>query len=217
MDQLELLKKEWKDGQQEFPKLTFDQIYTMLLKKSSSVVKWIFIISVIEIVFWLGLNFLIPESSKQINEQMGLERSFLITSIIQYGVFVFFIILFYKNYRSIQTTDSVRKLMQKILQTRRTVRYFVYFNIGSAVLIMIGVNIFYYTHKEKLYEVMSEAFAGPTGQALSLDQFTNVFFISQIVVGVLFIGFIALLYYLIYGLMLRRLKRNYEELKKMED
>ncbi|MEP2937234.1 MAG: hypothetical protein ABJM06_02490 [Gilvibacter sp.] len=215
MDQLELLKKEWKDREQEFPVLSFDEIYKMLLKKSSSVVKWIFIISLIEIAFWIGLNFLVPESSKQINEQMGLNRSLLVINSIHYTIFAFFIFLFYKNHQAIQVTDSVKDLMKKILKTRRTVRYFVYYNIGAGIVSMIAVNIYYYQHKEKLFELMSESFTS-TGAQVTLDQFTTMFFGAQIVVGILLIGFVALIYYLVYGLMLRRLKRNYVELKKME-
>jgi hypothetical protein len=43
MDQLELLKKQWQSREQELPKLTYNDIYSMLLKKSSSIVKWIFL------------------------------------------------------------------------------------------------------------------------------------------------------------------------------
>ena len=62
---------------------------------------------------------------------------------------------------------------------------------------------------------MSDAFT-TSGTSISLEKFTTIFFGSQIVVDVLFIGFIALIYYLVYGLMLRRFKHNYIELKKME-
>jgi hypothetical protein len=44
MDQLDKLKKEWQNREQELPKLSYNSIYNMLLKKSSSIVKWIFII-----------------------------------------------------------------------------------------------------------------------------------------------------------------------------
>ncbi len=215
MDQLDLLKQEWKSREQELPKLSYTDIYTMLLKKSSSIVKWIFIISIIEILLWIGLNFIIPESSKQINEGMGLSKVFMLTNIIHYTIFAGFVYLFYKNYQAIQATDAIKDLMQKILKTRRTVRYFVYYNIGVSMLSLIAVNIYYYNNKEHLFELMqSNIFAN--NPDLTLDSFTTVFFISQIIIGILFIGLIALIYYLVYGLMLRRLKRNYVELKKME-
>lgn len=215
MDQLELLKQQWKDREQELPKLSYAEIYAMLLKKSSSIVKWIFIISIIEIVFWIGLNFIIPESSREINKGMGLTKVFMFINIIHYTIFAGFIYMFYKNYQAIQATDAIKELMQKILKTRRIVRYFVYYNIGVSLLIMVGVNIYYYFNKEHLFELM-QATMFADNPNLDLESFSTVFFVSQIVVGIIFLGIIALIYYLVYGLMLRRLKKNYVELEKME-
>ncbi len=215
MDQLELLKQQWQAREQELPKLSFDEIYPMILKKSSSVVKWILIASVIEIAIWIGLNFIMPESSKTINQGMGLSRVFTLVNVIHYTIFAGFIYLFYRNYQAINSTDTIKELMRKILKTRRTVRYFVYYNIGTSILILIAVNIYYYFNKELLYELMKSTFTDGFAE-LDMATFTSVFFVSQIVVGILFIAFIAFIYYLVYGLMLRRLKRNYVELKKME-
>ena len=36
MDELELLKKDWQRGEDQYPKLSYSDIYSMLLKKSSS-------------------------------------------------------------------------------------------------------------------------------------------------------------------------------------
>ena len=215
MDQLDLLKQEWNSREQNLPKLSYSEIYAMLLKKSSSVVKWIFIISIIEILFWIGVNFFIPESANQINEGMGLSKILTFVNVIHGTIFLGFIYLFYQNYVAIQITDSIKELMKKILKTRRTVRYFVYYNIGLAILISIAVNIYYYIDKEHLFELMQET-VYKDNPALTLEKFTSIFFISQIVVGILFIGLIALIYYLVYGLLLRRLKHNYLELKKMD-
>ena len=44
MDELELLKKDWQKENMTFPKLSYNDIYKMIIKKSSSIVKWIFII-----------------------------------------------------------------------------------------------------------------------------------------------------------------------------
>ena len=52
MDELDLLKKDWKKQEGNYPKLSYDEIYKMIWKKSSSIVKWIFVISIIEFLFW---------------------------------------------------------------------------------------------------------------------------------------------------------------------
>ena len=49
------------------------------------------------------------------------------------------------------------------------------------------------------------------------EGFANVFIITQILVGVLVIGLLILFYWLVYGILLKRLKSNYKELQKMED
>lgn len=213
MDELELLKKQWQTREQEFPKLSYKDIYQMLLKKSSSIVKWIFLISIGEIILWTLLAFLVPESSKEINNGIGLKTTFLIINIINYVVFAVFIFLFYKNYLSIKVTDSVKGLMETILKTRRTVKYFVIYNVGASVLLLIGVNLFYYTKKEQLYQLMIDNYEGYS--AIPPESFTSVFFISQIIGGVIMIGLLLLFYRLIYGILLKRLKKNYKELEEI--
>ena len=214
MDNLELLKQTWQNREQELPELSYQDIYQMLLKKSSSIVKWIFFISIGELIFWTILAFFVPESSREINNSIGLKETFIVVNIIHYTIFAVFIYLFYKNYRSIQVTDTVKKLMKSILSTRQTVKYFVIYNVGASVLLLIGVNIYYYTKKEQLYELMVENFEGYS--AIPQESFTSVFFISQLIFGVVLIGLILLFYRIIYGILMKRLKRNYNELRKIE-
>ena len=197
MDQLELLKNQWQKEQQEFPKLSYKEIYNMLLKKSSSMVKWIFYISIGEIILWTALAFLVPESSKEINNGIGLKTTFLIINIINYSIFAVFIYLFYKNYRTICVTDSIKGLMANILKTRRTVKYFVIYNVGASILLLIGINIFYYSRKEQLYALMVENYEGYS--AIAQENFTSIFFVSQLIGGALMIGLLLLFIALFMG------------------
>lgn len=213
MDQLEALKKEWQSRDQEFPKLTYKDIYPMLLKKSSSIVKWIVIISLCEILFWTLLSLLIPESSNEFYEELGLKSILRWVNIVNYAVVAFFIYLFYRNYKKIQVTNSVKILMENILQTRKTVHYFVYYNIGMAIALLAGTNLYYYSHQDKLIDLLkSQDIYG----AIPAETVINKFFIYNMIAGVMIIGFLMLFYFLLYGLLLRRLKRNYKELKKIE-
>jgi len=214
MDQLESLKKEWQSRDQKFPKLTYRDIYPMLLKKSSSIVKWIVVISLCEILFWTVLAFFIPETSKKFNNEMGLKSTFLIINIFNYAVVLVFIYLFWKNYKKIQVTNSIKNLMGNILRTRKTVNYFVYYNIGMAAILMLGINIYYYFNKEKLYDILKN---DDIYGSIPPETFTTSFFLLQFAAGVILIGVLILFYWVIYGLLLRRLKRNYRELKKIEE
>jgi len=212
MDNLDILKKEWQSKEQELPKVSYNDIYKMLLKKSSSIVRWIFVISVAELLFWIGIQFLNPDSNVKIINEMGLQEILAYTNIVHFSIFAIFIYYFYKNFKSIQVTDNTKMLMKNILKTRRTVKYFVYYNVGVFILSSIVVDIFFYTRSEQLYEIMDFA-----SQGIPPESFASVFVISQIIVGVIVLGLLILFYWLIYGLLLRRLNRNYLELEKMED
>ncbi len=212
MDQLDKLKKEWQSREQELPKISYNDIYKMLLKKSSSIVKWIFIISVAELLFWIGLYFIIPEDNMKLMHEMGIGNIMYYANIIHFIVFGIFIFLFYKNYQSIQVTDNTKMLMKNILNTRKTVRYFVFYNVGMFIVSSIVIDSFFYTNSNKLYNVMDFASKG-----VPQENFANVFIIAQILVGIVVIGLLILFYWLVYGILLKRLKSNYKELEKMED
>jgi len=56
MEELDLLKKAWKKDTHSLEQVSEVEIYKMLHKKSSSIVKWIFYISLIELSFGFILN-----------------------------------------------------------------------------------------------------------------------------------------------------------------
>ena len=210
MDKLDKLKENWQSEEHELPKVSFDKIYKMLLKKSSSIVKWIFVISIVELLFWISLYFILPEDNMNMMKELGLERVMFYCEIFHFFIFGIFIILFYKNYKSIQVTDSTNVLMQNILNTRKTVRYFVYYNVGMTIAFSIAIDTYLYNNSEKLYEVM-----GLAKQGIPKEGFANIFIISQIIVGFIIIALLILFYWLVYGILLKKLKGNYRELKKI--
>ena len=214
MDELELLKSKWHEGNQELPKLSYNDIYKMRHNKSASIVKWIFIISVCELVFWIVLGFLSPESNKELLVQIGLQNTLTILYGIHYVVIAVFLVLFYLNQKNIKTTDTVKNLMHSIIKTRKTVSYFVIYNVVSTALILVYINLYFFTKKSELYNILikeNEAYQG-----VPIETFTSVFFITQFIVGILLIGFVLLFYRIVYGILLRKLKHNYGELEKIE-
>ena len=214
MDELELLKSKWQEGNQELPKLSYNDIYKMRHNKSASIVKWIFIISVCELVFWIVLGFLSPESNKELLVQIGLQNTLTILYGLHYVVIAVFLVLFYLNQKNIKTTDTVKNLMHSIIKTRKTVSYFVIYNVVSTALILVYINLYFFTKKSELYNILikeNEAYQG-----VPIETFTSVFFITQFIVGILLIGFVLLFYRIVYGILLRKLKHNYGELEKIE-
>jgi len=212
MDNLDILKKEWQSREHDLPKVSYNDIYKMLLKKSSSIVKWIFVISVAELLFWISIQLVIPEKNMEIMNEMGIGDILFYSNFVHFSVFAIFIYFFYRNFKSIQVTDNTKMLMMNILKTRSTVKYFVYYNVGIFILSSIVVDFYFYSNSGQLFEIMDFA-----SQGMSQESFASIFIISQIVVGIIVLGLLILFYWLVYGFLLRKLNRNYIELKKMED
>ena len=128
MDDLDLLKKDWKKQEHSLPRLSYDEIYKMIWKRSSSIVKWIFVISIVEFLLGAVLNiFLADEEYWQQMEKYDLNEFMITVYIVSYLITFYFIYKFYKNYRRISTTDSASLLMKNILKTRKTVKYYIGF------------------------------------------------------------------------------------------
>ena len=216
MDELELLKKDWQKKEEHLPKLSYKEIYTMIWKKSSSIVKWIFYISIIELLFWIVLNaapFFIDSYQENLGGvENGVTQTFIVvTNTFSFVIIAVFIYFLYKAYRGISVVDNVKSLMESILRTRKIVQYYVGFNLIMAVLITIYTIYDMFTHDEKvmkLFQTIKEE-----GSELKFWLLGAVI----VVLGmVLVVGFIWLFYRLIYGFLLRKLNQNYKELKKLE-
>jgi hypothetical protein len=213
MDELELLKKDWKkDENSRYPKLSYNEIYKMILKKSSSIVKWIFIISILEFVFWtlISLAFKGTEQSKRI-ESYHAENILIPFAILSYLILIYFFYKFYINYRTISATDSAKILMENILKTRRTVKQYVGFNLifmAISAFIILGLQ---FNRDEEMLSLIEKASAN--GEVFKFYAITII--ITLVLLGVL-IAIILGFYYLIYGILLKRLNKNYSELKKLE-
>lgn len=212
MDELELLKKDWKKDDKVYPKLSYNEIYNMILSKSSSIVKWIFIISILEFVFWVFISFGLKASGFNL-ELDGMERNFgfIAISIFSYAVLAYFFYKFYINYRTINTTDSAKVLMENILKTRRTVKQYVFFNL---IVLVAGVTYMmpYAIKSDENSRALLEA-AKANGEVLKYYAGIAIVTLIGLVIA---ISVLLLFYWLIYGILLKRLNRNYYELKKLE-
>jgi len=211
MDELEFLKKDWKKQEAGFPKLSYNEIYKLIHKKSSSIVKWIFIICIAEFLFWGILNLFIPESTFAIYKKFNLKTFLNITQILHYGVIIFFIYLFYKNYKAISVIDNTNLLMKNILKTRKTVNYYVYYNIILYILLSIVLNAVMFSHSDILIENLM-----PENTNFDRDKFLNIMIFVQIATLIVMCGLLWVYYRLIYGILLKKLNKNYKELKALK-
>jgi hypothetical protein len=159
MDELELLKSNWKKQENSFQKLSYNDIYNLLHKKSSSIVKWIFIICVAEFIFWGALTLFIPESLYDNSAKFNLKKMLFTVQKVHYVVMLVFIYFFYKNFKSISVIDSTKVLMNKIISTRNTVNYYVYYNLALYFIITIISNFIILSQPDILMEMINPTHA----------------------------------------------------------
>lgn len=213
LDELDLLKKDWQKKETNLPRLTYEEIYKMIWKKSSSVVRWIFYISIIEFLL-PHLLYLIPSFRNEMDynfaKSLGIDNWIIALTIVQYAVAIYFIFQFYKRYREISVLDDAKKLMNKIFRTRRTVKHYVLFCLAM-VLLIFGVFIVGMALDDNLVETLNLK-----NQNIDPDQLKWLLIGVMTVAGILFTGLLAGIYFLLYGLLTRKLSRNYIELKRME-
>jgi Ca2+/Na+ antiporter len=212
MDELDLLKKDWKKNDTKFPNVSEQDIYGMLHKKSSSIVKWIFIISVLEIVLWSVISFCTADENYfKTLENYHIDTFMKIIMVLNYAVIAVFIFLFYKNFKRINTTDNVKELMKSILNTRKTVQYYIWYNLGMIGFTFIVVMVATFKYDTRINEIAVKT-SGTDGNAL----FWIVFLGFTVIFFAIIFGLFWLFYRLIYGYLLRRLYKNFEELKKID-
>ncbi len=212
MDELEILKQDWKKQDRNYPYLSYDQIYKMLWKKSSSIVKWIFVISVLEFLFWAVLSvFFINDDYWAQLERIHLTEFTIVLYVISYSITFYFIYQFYRNYKKISATDDAVTLMDNILKTRRTVKLYIAFIIISTFITLL-VSI-YFTFN---YHMNNAEVVDPTKDySFDLTQWA-IFLGFTALFSILFLGLIWLFYRLLYGILLKKLEKNYKELKNLE-
>jgi len=212
MDELEILKKDWQKEGDAYPKLTYHEIYKMILKKSSSIVKWIFFISIIEFVFWSAISFLLKDTESMSRfKEYDADYVFIPLTIVSYGILAYFIYLFFKNYKSISATDSAKVLMENILKTRRTVKQYVGFNLVFLVISTIIVLFVEFEQDPNVINLTQQAKADG-----EIFKFYAVFILTTVLFLAAAIGILLFFYWLVYGILLKRLNKNHKELKRLE-
>lgn len=213
MDELDLLKKDWKEREKDLPKLSYDDIYKMIWKKSSSIVKWIFYISLGELLLGIFINLSLADKKKwQKFEEAHLAEFTVITTIISFTIIFYFSYKFYKNYKVISVTDDARTLIENIIKTRETVKNYIKVSLFFGALVMAFLIIFSVFNDPSVVNAINEKTNGEP----SLLFWAAIIGGSVIIIGVILV-ILWLFYQLLYGILLKRLHVNYEELKKIGD
>lgn len=201
MDLLDNYKKAWDNQPEDANQVSSLEIYKIAQSKSSSIVKWIFIIGIAEFISLNSLYFLIDmDEALKTYEKLGLVNFMFYSGILAYVILFYFLAKFYQNYKRISATATTKILMNNILKTRKTVRNYVIFNVGYIVLVIF---------------VVSMALIRMESGTLNTKQLLITGFLISIAI-VFILGLYWLFYQLLYGILLRKLKRNHKELAKLD-
>ena len=212
MDQLDILKSKWQAQDASLPRYSSEKIKSLLHHKSSSIVKWLLFIAIGEFLFFSLLGVVAHAFNKDYDfiEIFG-EGFYYGTSAFHYVVIFIFIYLFYKNYKNISADQPSRSLMKNILKTRKTMKYYIWYNLGYMMVVgMWGSTIALDNDPQTI--ALKEMLSENRGELLVDLMVMGIFFVTYAVMCVI----LYLFYLLIYGILLKKLKRNYYELKKIE-
>ncbi|TXF77487.1 beta-carotene 15,15'-monooxygenase [Chryseobacterium sp.] len=215
---LDTFKKTWQE-QEVQPKYDSAEIRAMLNKSSRNYVKYIFWISAAEFLVILSLTvyytFLGNDSKSLLSilSKLGVKNSsaleydvshfYIILKSISIVMTAFFVVKFYRNYAKIKVESNLKKFILQIIDFKKTVNLFILANIALLV-IFTGVltGFIFYVLSEQQIHLSNSALAG--------------FFIGLAFITGLSILLIWLYYRIVYGIIVRRLGKNLEELKKID-
>lgn len=210
MDELELLKKDWKENKSDdFKNYTEQELFAMTKKRSVSIAKWVFIIALLELGFWFLIGYLASSSEDSKHEDIPfVDVVFNVMDIISILLpFVFIGSLLYLNFK-IRTEENPKKLMEKILLMKKCIQWYIRIFLGEVVVFfIISMILTFYIEYNTL--------EGKELEELYFMIF--IMFIPFLMIIFIFVLFLRFIYHLVYGKLLHKLKQNYEELNRMEE
>ncbi|MCZ2085023.1 MAG: beta-carotene 15,15'-monooxygenase [Flavobacteriales bacterium] len=216
---LDSFKETWQKQPIE-PKYDSREIESMLNKSSRNYVKYILWISLVEFILILGANLyylFLGEDTTDLMSVLGklgidnssnfestLSNIYLILKIVSLVMTAVFVYCFYQNYRKINVESNLKKLILQIIKFKKTVQLFIVANIALVILFTLILGIF-------TFSVLAE-------QNIELTNPTLIGFIAGLILTMAISVVLIWIYYrVVYGLILRRLGKNLEQLQNIEE
>lgn len=212
------LKKSWQE--QQVPEVyQSSEIEAMLNKRSKNYVKYILWISIAEFLFFAILSVYTVFSAQEsdgflhVLEKLGvkinpeIEKNYghlyfglKVMSLLITAAFVY---LFYRNYIKINIENNLKKFILQIIRFKKTVNLFILTNIVFLITFVFILTLF----TMNIVKTQNIHLNNPTLLGMIIG------FMVSLIIGILLI----LLYYrIVYGIIMRRLGRNLEQLKEIE-
>jgi hypothetical protein len=206
MKELKDLKNKW--SEQDFShSFSKEDIKGFLKKKSTYSIKWIFYLSIVEFILYLSFPLLVPNylDSFDYYKSLNLFEFSIITTVLGYALLIYFMWRFFQNYKKISVADSLKDHLSAILNTRRAVNQYFYFNVAILIVFTIVVLVSALQLDKTMIGFQEEN-----------SSILTMLFVIGLVIAVI-LGIFGLLYYFVYGRFLRPLKNNEKELLEIGD
>ena len=210
---MENLKDIWNSQDLSKDQVNNKEIGPMLKKKSSSVAKWILIVSIIEftlpyLVVLFGMD---GEEIRSQYEAIGIAKLMDFTTVLTVIISIGFIYQFYKNYKKISIDQSLADLMKSIVKTRDVVKTYIYYNLTLVSVLYIYI----------LYEIFSSKqhflayFQLENSPEVYEEHFWPILAVTTLVLAIVVL-LLFLFYRFTYMYLLKRMCKNYTELKTQD-
>lgn len=216
---LDNFKKTWQE-QDILPKYDSTEIEAMLNKSSKNYVKYILWISIAEFLVILCMNFYYAflgndrNSLMSILSRLGIKNTtslevnfthlYFYLKLVSLLMTAFFVVKFFRNYRKINIESNLKKLILQIINFKKTVNFFILANILLIILFTVVLLVVTLT-------VLSQ-------QNIHLNSPTLIrFLVGTIVMMGISVVLIWGYYRLVYGIILKRLGKNLEELQRIDE
>lgn len=205
MEELELLKRDWKNENQ-LPNFSKEEIFKMIRGKSVSVTKSLFLIGLIEVVLWGVFDYF-----DGFDEGVGNR----ILTILKYLQIPIFIVLLVWSYYKINIEISSKELIKRILLLRKIILGYVILVFGRIIIYtFINIDSSAESAKKGWIEGYNEGASLPKNEMITASN--QPFYFLVIIMTLIFLLILFFIYQEVYGKLLKKLKDNYHELLKIE-
>jgi hypothetical protein len=209
MEELELLKTHWKK-QDDFPKKSKIELHKIIKRSSSNTLKWMIAANIFELLFLVALGIYFGQKDADYSH-LFLTNTTLIAffNILDYVIIaipIVFSIIYIYMIRKIQITDSISDLLNNVLNARKLLNLYIYINLCIFIGIISFSMIYTYDEVKKMHVEGIEN--------LSEGWIFGIHLFSIVITFVLLSGIVWLFYKLLYGKLLKRLKRNIQDLNE---
>lgn len=205
---LNVFKKTWENLNLKNVTIEQSELTRIIHLSSNSIVKKIFIISLIE--FTLSILPFFFDGKKLFTEEIIIiQKSEIMRYLdyLYYIIFIFFIVQFYLNFKKINTNSNLNELSKNILKTRKSVYNYIYI---SLIIFNLNSIVFAYLYLESNSSYKNFISHHPSQNSQLIFQ---ILFYSILI---LFLSLIScsiwLIYKFLYLKLIKKLDQNFNEL-----